>query len=219
MTRTGAAARPAFEDRTESAMDWARTNAKALVVALIVVGAAALTFWFYQRTQTIRATRAEAALNSARQSYTAGNMPLAEADLKRLTERYDGTAAATQAAMLLAQLYYDQGKADEGIAALNAAKPSDTDDAAVEGLKAAGLEQKGQFAEAAARYLAAAGMSDRKNVRDTYTADAARAFATADNKAEAIRLWTQLAEDEQSFYAAEAKVRLGELTAKTATQS
>jgi len=55
--------------------------------------------------------------------------------------------------------------------------------------------------------------------RDGYLADAARAYRRAGNDAEAVRIWTGLAEDPLGALAAEARVRLGELTAKPAGQS
>ena len=55
-------------------------------------------------------------------------------------------------------------------------------------------------------------------VRDGYRADAARALASAGKAAEAAKIWEELAKDPTSFYAAEARVRIGELTAKPAAR-
>ena len=62
--------------------------------------------------------------------------------------------------MLLAQAYYEQGKPDSGLRALNDGKPSSQDRASFEALKAAGYEQQKKYAEAAERYQAAAGIAD-----------------------------------------------------------
>jgi len=216
MTKTGAAAGPAFDDRTESAMDWARANTKPIAVAAIVIALAAATWFFAKQWRERQADAAEVALNRARQSYGQGNLPLAQTDLKRVITRFGGSAAGSQASMLLAQAYYEQGKADSGLKVLNDGKPSDTDEAAFEALKGAGLEQKKEYAQAAERYRAAAGLADAKIAKDRFMADAARALTSANNKAEAAKIWSALANDNASTFAAEARVRLGELVATPA---
>ena len=216
MTKTGAAAGPAFDDRTESAMDWARANTKPIAVAAIVIALAAATWFLAKQWRERQADAAEVALNRARQSYGQGNLPLAQTDLKRVITRFGGSAAGSQASMLLAQAYYEQGKADSGLKVLNDGKPSDTDEAAFEALKGAGLEQKKEYAQAAERYRAAAGLADAKIAKDRFMADAARALTSANNKAEAAKIWSALANDNASTFAAEARVRLGELVATPA---
>jgi predicted negative regulator of RcsB-dependent stress response len=216
MTKTGAAAGPAFDDRTESAMDWARANTKPIAVAAIVIALAAATWFFAKQWRERQADAAEVALNRARQSYGQGNLPLAQTDLKRVITRFGGSAAGSQASMLLAQAYYEQGKADSGLKVLNDGKPSDTDEAAFEALKGAGLEQKKEYVQAAERYRAAAGLADAKIAKDRFMADAARALTSANDKAEAAKIWSALANDNASTFAAEARVRLGELVATPA---
>ena len=216
MTKTGAAAGPAFDDRTESAMDWARANTKPIAIAAILIALAAATWFFAKQWRERQADAAEVALNRARQSYGQGNLPLAQTDLKRVITRFGGSAAGSQASMLLAQAYYEQGKPDSGLKVLNDGKPSDTDEAAFEALKGAGLEQKKEYAQAAERYRAAAGLADAKIAKDRFMADAARALTSANNKAEAAKIWSALANDNASTFAAEARVRLGELVATPA---
>src|SRR6186997_1152882 len=171
MTKTGAAAGPAFDDRTESAMDWARANTKPIAVAAIVIALAAATWFFAKQWRERQADAAEVALNRARQSYGQGNLPLAQTDLKRVITRFGGSAAGSQATMLLAQAYYEQGKPDSGLKVLNDGKPSDTDEAAFEALKGAGFEQKKDYVQAAERYRAAAGLADAKIAKDRFMAD------------------------------------------------
>jgi len=216
MTKTGAAAGPAFDDRTESAMDWARANTKPIAIAAIVIALAAATWFFAKQWRERQADAAEVALNRARQSYGQGNLPLAQTDLKRVITRFGGSAAGSQASMLLAQAYYEQGKPDSGLKVLNDGKPSDADEAAFEALKGAGLEQKKEYVQAAERYRAAAGLADAKIAKDRFMADAARALTSANNKAEAAKIWSALANDNASTFAAEARVRLGELVATPA---
>lgn len=216
MSKTEAAAGPAFDDRAESAMDWARANAKYLTIAAIVVAVAVLGWVIVRQVRASQATAAESQLNRARQSYGQGNLPLAQTDLRRVIARFGGTSAGSQAAMLLAQTYYEQGKADSGLKVLNEGNPAGADAAAFEALKGAGLEQKKEYAQAAERYRAAAARTDVKISKDRYMADAARALTSAGNKAEAAKIWEALATDGASGFAAEARVRLGELTATAA---
>lgn len=209
---------PRFDERTESAMDWARANAKPLGIAVGVVALAAIVWVLGNQWRNQRADAAEAALNRARQSYAQGNLPLAQTDLKGVIRRFGGSSAGSQATMLLAQAYYEQGKADSGLKALSEGKPSKLDRASFEALKGAGYEQQKKYAEAADRYKAAADLTEAKIAKDRYMADAARALTSAGNKAEAEKIWSALSKDNASALAAEARVRLGELTATTATK-
>ena len=214
MTKTGAATtRPAFDDHADSVMDWAKANAKPLGIAVGVVALAAVLWVVGNQWKNQRADAADAALNRARQSYTQGNLPLAQTDLRRVITRFGGSSAGSQATMLLAETYYEQGKADSGLRVLNEGKPSSLDRASFEALKGAGYEQQKKYAEAAERYRAAAGLTEAKVEKDRYMTDAARTLTAGGNKAEAAKIWTALSKDNASSFAAEARVRLGELTA------
>jgi len=202
-----------LDDRAESAMDWARANGKYLVIAAAVVALAVAGWVVVRQYQSRQANTAETQLNRARQSYAQGNLPLAQTDLRRVIVRFGGSAAGSQATMLLAQTYYEQGKADSGLKVLSDGEAVGPDRAAFEALKGAGLEQKKEYAQAADRYRAAAGLTDLKVSKDRYMADAARALSSAGNKTEGAKIWDALAKDESSAFANEARVRLGELTA------
>src|SRR5438874_6208718 len=107
----------------ESLTDWLLLHQRevtwgAIALAVIVGG-----FWFYERSQSIKAQRAETAYFQARQSAAAGNLPQAVTDLQKVVTRHEGTQAAAQAALSLAQAYYDQKKFKEGIDALKKAEP------------------------------------------------------------------------------------------------
>jgi tetratricopeptide (TPR) repeat protein len=80
---------------------------------------------------------------------------------------------------------------------------------------AAGFEGAGKFADAAVHYRTAADLTRLDDERDVYLANAARAYQAAGNTAEAIAIWRRLVESEGT-QAAEARVRLGELTAEPA---
>ena len=199
-------------------MDWAREHGKPIGIAVAVAALAVIAWIVFTQYSNRRADAADVALNRARQSYSQGNLPLAQTDLRRVITRFGGSSAGSQATMLLAQAYYDQGKPDSGLKVLNEGNPAGTDEAAFEALKGAGLEQKKEYAQAAERYRAAAALTAAKIAKDRYMADAARAFTSAGNKTEASKIWSSLAEDNGSTFAAEARVRLGELVATAASR-
>lgn len=211
--------RPDLEERAESAMDWTRRNAKPVGTAVLIV-AAVLAIWLvYDKTQATKNARAQQALSSARQTYALGNLPLARTDLQAIATRYGGTSAAKEAKVLLAQIAYDQGKPEQGLAALKDASESGPLGATVIAMRAAGLEQEKKFEEAAKAYLNAADHASTTPDKHRYQSQAAQAYAAADKKDEAAKIWRELLNTNDSFYAQEAELRLGELTAKPATAS
>lgn len=214
--------RESFDDPTEPFANWVRQHAKSLgiaVAALVVLGGGV---WLYQYASVQQSLKADEQLLLPERSLGAGNVPLAQNDLKQVVQRYKGTAAATQAAMLLAQTYYDQNKQADGVAVLEGVPRGGASAPfapAVESLIAVGYSDQGKYREAATHYQAAAALTPYKDVRQQYTANAARAFTFAGDTAKAVALWTQLASDETSTEAPEAHLRLGELTAKAAPKS
>lgn len=186
------------------------------VVALAVLFAGA---WFYRRSTQIKATRAESAYFQARQAMMAGNAPLAMTDLRNVTTRYKGTAGAAQAALALAQILYDQGKYQEGIAELDkvAGRSPHELKAAIHVLRAVGHEGLKQFDKAAAEYQAAADVTRFPKDASAFRASAARALMAGGKPDAARAIWAELAEEPEGSIVSEARVRLGELTAKPAS--
>src|SRR5260221_10243871 len=89
--------------------EWFELYNKQITWGVIGVVAIVVGVWFYSRSQTLKEQKAERALMTAEQSIP-GNMPLAESDLRKLIQRYDGTPAAYQAQLTLARALYDEGK-------------------------------------------------------------------------------------------------------------
>jgi predicted negative regulator of RcsB-dependent stress response len=170
--------------------------------------------WYVVRSNTIKEERATKAYQEALQVAMQGNAALAQADLKKMSVRYKGTTAGTQGAMELAKLLYDDGKFEEGIEALKAAKPTDDTKYDVQMLMAAGYEGMGKHDEAAKAYEDALKLARFDSDRDLAKASAARAYTNAGNLEAAVKLWTEIANNPDSPIQAEAKLRLGELTAK-----
>jgi len=203
-------------DPDDSIGDWLLLHKREVTWAAIVVAALLGGLWFYQRSQSIKAQRAESAYFQARQSAAAGNLPLAVSDLQKVVTRYEGTRAGTQAALSLAQAFYFQKKFKEGIAALKKAESNSPEEsrASIHVLQAAGYEELKDFLAAAEQYNLAAKATEFPVDKAKYQASAAREYAVAGKPEEARRIWAELAKDDTKPEAAEARVRLGELTAK-----
>ena len=205
-------------DRGQAFLEWFQVRSWVLVTGAAIVVVAAAGYWFFQRSRQIRMINADRSLMTAQQSLASGNNALAQSDLQKVIGRYQGTSAGTQAAMLLAQMNYEQGKYQDGINQLQrVVGDAAGSQSAVLSLIADGYSQMGKAADAAKYYTQAAAGTALENERAYYRAKAARSYATAGNTAEAKKVWSELAKDEKSpSVAAEARVRLAELDAKRA---
>jgi tetratricopeptide (TPR) repeat protein len=200
----------------ESFSEWFMLHKREVSWALITLAVAVLGYWYYERSQALKAQRAETAYFQARQSAAAGNLPLAISDLKKVAARYEGTRAGAQASVTLAQALYQQKKFKEGIAALKKAEAKAPADfrPSIHVLEAGGYEELKDFVTAAEQYKVAAKETRFPVDKAQYQAAAARDYTAAGKTEEAKAIWTELAKDETGPMAAEAKVRLGELLAK-----
>ena len=216
MTRTGAAARPPLEARSATLIDWTYSHVKELGIATAVLAAALAGIWLYRSNQAQKEAGAERAMMEAARSYYTGNLPLAQSDLQKVVNNFDGTAGAVQSAMLLAQVLYDQGKHAEGIAQLEKVVDDGSAESfrtSIRSLIAAGYEGQGKNREAAQQYEQAAGATAFAAEKHLMRANAARAYQAAGDTTTAVKIWTELADDPLNPVAGEARVRLGELSA------
>lgn len=206
------------DDNAESLVEWFTLHGKKLALGAIALLVIAAAVWFYRSSTATTRRSAESALYSAQGALASGNVQLAQTDLAGVVTRFGGTPAATQAAMLLAQLHYDAQDWDAGIAALREVERSAGHgfEAAVQTLIAVGLEGSGDFAAAAAAHRAAADASTFDLERQSNLIAAAHAYVAAGDTGAAVRIWEEIAVDQDSPLAAEARVRLGELTAQAA---
>lgn len=205
------------ESTIDSLMGWFHLNSRQALMILAGLAIVIAGWWFYSRSQALKSQKAERAYFEALQVAGSGNIPLAMSDLKKMAVRYEGTRAAIQGTIALTQLLFEQGKYAEGMTELNKIDEGDARKAfmgsALHRLRAAGLEQQGQFDAAAAEYGKAAEVATFPADKSLYKGDQARALTTAGKRTEAKAIWTELAADEQSAVASEARVRLGELSA------
>lgn len=210
---------PAFQpDRSETAAEWLVLHKQRVIIGIVAIALLFGGAWFYRRSAQIKAGRAESAYFQARQAMASGNAPLALTDLRNVTTRYEGTAGAAQAALAIAQILYDEGKYREGIAELDKVAGSRPKElaASIHVLRAAGQEGLKQFDQAAAEYQVAAKVTRFPNDASAFRASAARALMAGGKPDAALAIWTELAAEPQGSMVSEARVRLGELTAKPA---
>ena len=184
----------------------------ATAVAVVVGGG-----WFWMASRNLKESRAEDAFAGAERTFYSGNAPLATSELTRVVTRYGDTRAGVRATMLLAQAHYIAGEHAEGVEQLRAVVGSGSARpfrAPLHALVAAGLESEGRFADAAAAFAQAASAATTQFDRDLYEADQARALASAGSADAALAIWRRHAERESAPTASEARLRIGELSAK-----
>jgi len=202
--------------------DWLEANRRAVSIAGALVAAAVVGGWFYMRSAEIKRMNAERSLAQAKQSIAAGNKALAATDLQRVATRYKGTPGGATAALLLAQVHYDDGKFAEGIAAMAPYRSSSAAGASLPeiwALTGDGQLMLGQGDSAVASFQRAAGATDMPGARAAFRARAARALMIAGKPQEARAIWEQLAADpEATIVKAEAEIRIGELAARQAAK-
>jgi len=203
----------------ESFSEWFMLHKRGVSWAIVALAIAVMGYWYYERSEALKAQRAETAYFQARQSAAAGNLPLAISDLRKVVARYEGTRAGAQASITLAQVLYQQKKFKEGIDALKSAEAKAPSDfrPSIRVLEANGYEELKDFVTAAEQYKLAAKETRFPVDKAQYQAAAARDYMAAGKTEDAKAIWTELAKDETGPMAAEAKVRLGELLAKPMT--
>jgi predicted negative regulator of RcsB-dependent stress response len=203
-------------------MDWFRANTRWIGIGAAIVVVVGGGWWVYTQSRVRKENNAAQALFLAKQSMQAGNLVLAQSDLSKLVSRYSGTAAGSEGAMILAAIDYDQSKYQEGISVLEqAAKGAPAPmEVQLRSLIGDGYLSLKNAPSAAREYEKAASLTTRVMEKSNQKARAARAYMVGGDTARAREIWTDLATDEKNpSVAAEAKVRLGELTAKPAKSS
>jgi predicted negative regulator of RcsB-dependent stress response len=205
---------PPSDDAAESIAEWFQAHLREVAIGAILVLVVAAGTWLWRASAEKKAVNASQALGDAQRVFASGNLPLAQSDLQRLVQRYSGTNAALEGRLLLAQVYFQQDKVDEGLKVLRDAGAGGPFESSIHSVLAGGLEQQGKSAEAAAEYLKAAETALDEDSKSTMKAEAARAFEAAGDSSRALQLWTELASDDTNPMSGEARIRIGELEAK-----
>jgi len=206
-------------DRVGAAYEWLQLHSREAFWAGVTVIVVAGGIWFYRLSQQAQARNASTALDEAEQAIASQNMPLAQNDLEKLSRRYAGTSSGKVGLILLAQVHYQKGEFQQGVDAL---KPlTSANDrfftAAALGLAAAGMEQMRNYPQAAALFQEAAEKSQFESDKAVNMSAAARNLLLAGKVDAAKAIYMKLASDPEGYGSAEARVRLGELTAHPAS--
>jgi predicted Zn-dependent protease len=202
-----------FDDSAEGLADWLRAHSRPVGIGAIAVVAIAAVLYFVRASNETKELTASRALTEAQRSVGTGNLPLAAADLQKLADRFGSTRAGKEGRILLAQVQLQQGKVTEAMQTLDAVGSAGVLQSSVHALRGAALEQSGKPAEAAAEYLKASAAAQLKAEGESFKSDAARAYLTAGNRAEALKIWEAIGSDASSVLYNEAQLRIGELTA------
>lgn len=212
-SRTSSGSAGLSDDPIENISTWLQLNMRPIAIgaAVVLIGAGAV--YGYRVMDENKREQANKELYEATGPMQAGKLPEAEAALEKVSKQFAGTSSGSQAALLLAQVMFDQKKYAEGITKLEAFKASAGADfsASVEALEAAGYEAQGKFDLAAEHYGKAAAAAKFPLDRASNQANQARSLTSAGKNAEAKKIWEELAKDESLPFAQEAQVRLGEI--------
>lgn len=211
--RTTASTAGLSDDPIENATDWFNQNRKIITIAVSVLAAVALLIFLYRSMDESKREKASTALEQAQGIMSTGNPAGAEAALERVVKSHSGTSAAQQAALMLAQVRFDNGKRAEGIRGLEAALGGASDEfkPSIEQMIAMGYEADGKHREAATHYGSAAGLAKFDADKAQYQASQARQLMAAGMMAEAKTIWEALERREDLPVYQEARVRLGEI--------
>jgi predicted negative regulator of RcsB-dependent stress response len=207
----------AGQPKAESFVDWFHINSRMISIGSVIVVVIAFGFWFVQRQALNETISSDKQLLAAKQSLNSGNAQLAEADLKKVVDKYADKPAGTEAGLLLAQLKMDRGDypgAVTELKSLSGKVSSGPNAASIRGLLGDAVAQLGKPADAAAEYEKAAPIAAGPITAGYWMAKAGRAFLEAGKTAEARKIFEGLAaQHDNEAIATEARVRLGELTA------
>lgn len=177
---------------------------------------AALVVWFALMTGRRKEEFAGRALDQARKSAEAGNLPLAASELQKVITTYSGTDAAQEAVIALNQVRLINGQQELVVVGLQDFVKSGVNPkyrSAVYGLLGRALENANRPADAATAFTQASQAADVDYLRADFLVDAGRAYTNAGEKAQAIEVYQRVIKEyPKTSSKVEAEVRLAELT-------
>ncbi|MEP6835242.1 MAG: tetratricopeptide repeat protein [Gemmatimonas sp.] len=216
-TRNNSSSAGLSDDPIENLSMWAQANSKSILLGLGGAVLIAAGVFGYRYLSAAKIAESSAALYAAQAPLLEGRLPEAQAALQRVSTKYSGTSAGQQATFLLAQALYDLKQYQGGIIALEKARGSSSreNQASFDGLIAGGYEGMGQLEKAADSYGKAAAAAMTPTEKKQYQTSQARSLMLAGKMEDAKKIFTELAADNTSQYAQEARVRLGEIAGAT----
>lgn len=201
------------DDPLENLAMWAQANAKSVFLGLGGAVLIAAGIIGYRYLSAAKIADSSAALYAAQIPLLDGKLPEAQAALQRVATKYSGTGAGQQATLLLAQALYDQKQYQGGISVLEKARGGASREmqASMEGLIAGGYEGLGNLEKAGEAYGKAAAAAISASEKKLYQTSQGRSLMLAGKMEDAKKIFIELAADDASQYAQEARVRLGEI--------
>jgi len=196
---------------------WLKENARSVLFMIGGAVVVAAAVWLYVTSEARKEAYAVQALNKARGDAEAGDLPLAGYDLSQLMDRYGGTKAADEGAVLLGEVRLVQGgpqvdAAVKGLQSFVEKRHPDYILGSAWSLLGGGLEQQKKYREAADAYRKASAVVPYDFLKAQYLLDAGRTLAVAGDSAGARAAYGEVLEKYGALnQAAEARVRLGEL--------
>jgi len=196
---------------------WAKDHTRELMFAIGGAVVVAAAIWLYITSENRKELFAAQALTKASSDAEAGDLPLAAYDLSQLMDRYGGTKAADQGALLLGEVRLIQGgpqvdAAVKGLQTFIQKRHPAYVMASAWSLLGGGLEQQRKFRDAAEAYRKASDADPYDFLKAQYLLDAGRTLAMAGDSAGARKAYGEVLERFGGLnQAAEARVRLGEL--------
>lgn len=213
----------AFVARLLELTAWAKSNARVLAVVgavLIVAASAALYYRNYRSTLHAQATTQ---LIEVRQTVVSGNRALAIRDLEAFTKRFDGTSAADEARLLLAQLFLLDGQAEKAVSTVQSMAGKIDEPLGVQSafLLAAAYEASQKADQAEAVYLRIADEAPFAHQQREGLDHAARLRQERGDAAKAAELYQRLVEmsKESTPERAVYELRLAEARAQASSKS
>lgn len=183
-------------------------------IGTILVVAAGLFAW-HLSTSRREEEIASRELQGARFAFENQNMPLAASELAKVIANYEGTSAADEAHVLLANVRLQQGQPQQAVNALQdwASGAGQAYRGQAYALLGAAYENMARFKEAAGAYEKASSASRLDFEKAQALSDAGRAWTSAADTAKAIAAYRRIVKDfPKESTVTEAKVRLAELT-------
>ena len=211
------APRPPF---SETFGAWVRAHRQitSWVGAILVVGAVLFVWTMSTKRRTEEIASRD--LQGARFAFENQNYPLAASELAKVIENYSGTNASAEARILLANVRLLEKQPQQTVTVLKdfAAGAAEAYRAQAYGLLGAAYEDLGQPRAAGESYENGSAAARLDFLKAQMLSDAARAWANAGDTTRAVADYGRIVKEfGKEGIAAEAKVRLGELTKGTAS--
>lgn len=207
-----------FVARTLEFLGWAKGNSQVLILFGIALAVVLMGTLYYVNWRGGQAEIAVAELERITQGVGISDPEASKISLEQYLERFAGTPYASEARLLLGQLYLDGGQAGQAMATLEASNVSLREPLGVQlaTLEARTLEAQDRGSEAEALYLRIADTAELSFQRVGAWEDAARLRMAAGDFAGAAELYQRLL-DEGEFSVEQRgiyEMRLGEAQAR-----